>query len=244
MSRIRAAAAALSALSALGALGVLLAGCGTGGGNGSLQQARSYATQDGTTIAGDARGAMQSLRTMHVSGRIGQDPTPVDLDLSVSRSGDCAGTVGIGGGHIELRSVGGKAWFKADDAFWQFEAGDNAARVAQVVAGRWVVLSGRLEQLRSFCRIDQLTGQMLGAKARVRPLGAVMVGTTPTVRLAVTEAGVTETAYVVAAEPHYVLRIQRTGAGAGQVTFSAFDQPLRVTAPPARQVFDLSRLER
>lgn len=224
-------------------LAVLLAGCDGGGGNGSLEQARSYATSSGTTIAADARTAMQSLHSMHVSGRIGQDPNAIDLDLSVSRSGDCAGTVGIGGGSLQIRSVGGKAWFKADDAFWQFEAGANAARVSQIVAGRWVVLGGKLQQLRSFCRIDELTGQMLSTKSRVKALGAVMVGTTPTVRLAVTESGVTNTAYVVAAEPHYVVRIQRTGASVGQVTFSAFDQQVRVTAPPAAQVFDLSQLQ-
>jgi hypothetical protein len=165
----------------------------------------------------------------------------------VSRSGDCVGTIGVDDGRVQLRSAGGKAWFKADDAFWRIEAGKDAERISGIVGDRWVVLGGQLEQLKSFCRIDQLTGQMLGAGSRVRTLGTAMVGTRPTVRLAVTSARVTNTAYVLASSPHYVLRIQRTatsGSDAGEVTFSAFDEKFSVTPPPPDQVFHLDELER
>jgi hypothetical protein len=236
-----------SSLAAL-LLGATLAlvGCGNADGDHSLQQVRSYAEQDGPLIASAARRAMHSLDTMHVAGRIGQDAGTIDLDLSASKSGDCVGTIGINDGRVQLRSTGGKAWFRADDAFWRLEAGPNADRITGLVGDRWVVLAGRLEKLRSFCRLDELAGRLL-THGHVHTLGPAMVGTTPTVRLAVTRAGVTNTAYVVGSSPHYVLRIRRTGApgsDTGEIDFSDFDKPFTVSPPPADQVFDLSRLKK
>ena len=227
-------------------VGLLLIASGCGGGGDTIEQARDYAKKDGADIAKEARSAMSGLQTMHVAGTIVQGGDTIALDLSVSKSGACTGTIGVGDGSIELRSTGGQAWYKADLAFWKAEVGSEAEKVAKAVGDRWVVLSGDLASLRSFCRIDSLTGQMLDAKASIQSQGAAMVGSTPTARISVTQPGVESAAYVKASDPHYVLRIVRGAAGksgkaddkAGQVDFTGFDQKFTVVAPDPQDVFN------
>ncbi|MEP9382126.1 hypothetical protein [Nocardioides sp. KR10-350] len=205
----------------------------------TLEHARDYASQDGAAIAEDARAAMAALTTVHVSGSIRQGENTIALDLSASRSGRCVGTIGIDDGSIELRSVGGRAWYRADDAFWRLELGAKAARISRAVRGRWVVLSGQLAALRSFCRIGSLVGQTLSGKATIRSTGAAMDGATPTALLSVARSGVTSTAYVRAAEPHHLLKVIRgtPAHNTGELDFSDFDARFQVAAPGRRDVF-------
>lgn len=221
--------------------GVVLAGGGCGGDDGSLSQARDYATSSGRTIAADARKAMRQLDFMHVAGQVREGDTSVTVDLSVSGGGECTGTIGVGAGSIEIRSAGGRAWYKADAAFWRAEAPGQAAQIARRVNGRWVPLAGELASLRTFCNIDAITHQMLDSSATITSTGVTMVGARPTVRLSVAQGDTTTTAYVVASEPHYVLRTTR--GQQGELTFSDFDQTFSVTAPAPSDVFDLGKIK-
>jgi len=226
------------------ALTVALTGCS--GGEENLSKAREYAKGDAAAIAQEARAAMRGLDTMHVAGTITQGEEAIDLDLSVSQSGDCSGTIGVGGGAIELRSVDGKAWYKADRAFWQASAPGHADRVMKQVGDRWVVLAGSLSSLRSFCRIDALTDLMLSGSANYGVEGAEMVGETATVRLSVVQPGSAIAAYVLPGDPHYVVRMTRPaaqGEDTGELAFSEFDQDFTVDAPAASDVFRLDNID-
>lgn len=221
--------------------GAALTSAGCGGDDGSLSQAQDYARSPVRTIAADARTAMRDLRFMHVAGQVRQGRTTVTVDLSVSGKGECTGTIGVGAGSIELRSAGGRAWYRADAAFWRAEAPGQAATIERRVGGRWVPLTGQLASLRTFCSIHTLTKRMLDRSATVTSSGATMLGTRPTVRLAVERGGTTTTAYVVASEPHYVLRMTR--GRQGDLIFSDFDQPFSVTSPAPSDVFDLGKIK-
>lgn len=216
-----------------------LVGCG--GDVGPLSRALDYAKGSGTSIAADARSAMRGLDDMHVAGQVSQGGNTVSVDLAVSGKGECSGTIGVGDGSIELRSVGGRAWYRADAAFWKVEAPDQAAEIAKKVNGRWVPLAGQLASLRTFCSIDAITDQMLNKQASIKTGGAVMVGNTPTVRLLVQQRSTSTSAYVLASKPHYVVRMTR--GGDGELTFSAFDKSFTVKAPDPKDVFDLQDLE-
>lgn len=221
--------------------GVALTFAGCGGEDGSLAQAQEYARSSVRTIAAGARTAMRDLHYMHVAGQVRQGRTTVTVDLSVSGKGECTGTIGVEAGSIELRSAGGRAWYKADAAFWRAEAPGQAAKIERRVKGRWVPLAGQLAPLRTFCSIDTLTKRMFDRSATVTSSGATMLGSRPTVRLAVERGGTATTAYVVASEPHYVLRMTR--GQQGDLTFSDFDQPFSVTAPAPSGVFDLGNVK-
>lgn len=220
--------------------GVVVASAGCSDDDGTLSQAQDYAKNSAGTIAADARKAMRDLEFMHVAGQVRQGGTAVSVDLSVSGKGECTGTIGVGAGSIELRSTGGRAWYNADAAFWRVEAPGQAKQIIRKVNGRWVPLAGRLASLRTFCSIDALTRQMLDRSAATTSAGATMVGARPTVRLLVKQGGATTTAYVLASQPHYVLRMTR-GAQGG-LTFSDFNESFSVKAPDRKDVFDLAGL--
>lgn len=221
--------------------GAALASAGCGGDDGTLSQAQDYAKSSAGTVAADARKAMRDLAFMHVAGQVHQGGITVSVDLSVSGKGECAGTIGVGAGSIELRSTDGRAWYNADAAFWRVEAPGQAKQIARKVNGRWVPLAGQFASLRTFCSIDALTRAMLDSSATTRSAGATMDGARPTVRLFVQQGGTTTTAYVAASEPHYVLRMTR--GKHGDLTFSDFDESFSVKAPDPKDVFHLGNIK-
>lgn len=217
-----------------------LSGCGDD--NGSLSQAQDYAKSPGADIADQARAAMKDLETAHLKGNVlDPDGTRVLLDLDVSSKGSCKGTIGVGDGTIELRAIGGSAWYRADEAFWSSIAPGDGKRIAKKVGDRWVKLGGQLASLRSFCSITSLTGQMLPESAKIRSAGPAMVQTVPTVRLDVTRGDDSSRAYVIGAEPHRIARF--TQGATGELDFSGFDKRFDVVAPQKSQVYDLKKLE-
>lgn len=222
-------------------VGVALVSAGCGSDDGTLSQAQVYAKKSAGTIAADARKAMRGLEFMHVAGQVRHGGTTISVDVSVSGKGECTGTIGLGAGSIELRSTGDRAWYNADAAFWRVEAPRQATQITRKVNGRWVPLAGRLASLRTFCSIDALTRGMLNSAATTSSSGATMVGARPTVRLLVKRGGANTTAYVLASQPHYVLRMTR--GKQGDLTFSDFDEPFSVAAPDPKDVFDLGRLQ-
>lgn len=225
------------------ALTSALAGCGDDGG--TLSEAREYAREPGNQIAEQARTAMSDIDTVHVEGEV-LDPkgTKIVIDLDVSGKGSCLGTVSIGDGEISLRATGGSAWYQGDEEFWKSIApGESEGkRIAERVGDKWVALEGELASLRAFCSIDSLTGQMAPPEAEAQAVGPAMVQRTPTVQLDVTHGETESRTYVVASEPHRI--VKWTQGSAGELRFSDFDKEFHVEEPAADEVFDLAKLEK
>ena len=225
------------------ALTSALAGCGDDGG--TLSQAREYAREPGNQIAEQARTAMQDIDTVHVEGEV-LDPsgTKISIDLDVSAKGTCLGTVDIGDGEIALRAIGGSAWYQGDEAFWKSIApGETEGeRIAEQVGDKWVALDGELASLRAFCSIGSLTDQMVPEEAEAQAIGPAMVHRTPAVQLDITHGENESRTYVVASEPHRI--VKWTQGSAGELRFSDFDKEFHVEEPGADVVFDLSELEK
>ncbi|MGH3352075.1 MAG: hypothetical protein ACRDPS_15515 [Nocardioides sp.] len=233
---------ALPATALIIALTSALAGCGDD--DGTLSQAREYAREPGNHIAEQARSAMHDIDTVHVEGEV-LDPkgTKILIDLDVSAKDTCVGTVGIGDGEISLRSIGGSAWYQGDEAFWKSiaPAKGEGERIAKRVGEKWVALDGELASLRAFCSIDSLTAQMVPPEAEAQAIGPAMADGSPTVRLDVTHGETESRTYVLASEPHRILKW--TQGSSGELRFSDFDKEFHVEEPPADEVFDLAELE-
>lgn len=225
------------------ALTSALAGCG--GEEGSLSQARDYAKEPGNQIAEDARTAMHDIDTVHVEGDVlDSQGTKITVDLDVSAEGACVGTVSIGEGEISLRAISDSAWYQGDEAFWKSIAPAKGAgqRIAKRVGDKWVKLEGELASLRAFCSIDSLTAQMVPPEAEAETIGPAMAAEGPAVRLDVTHGETESRTYVLASEPHRI--VKWTQGSSGELTFSDFDKEFHVEEPPADEVFDLAELEK
>ena len=225
------------------ALTSALAGCGDE--EGSLSQAREYAKEPGNQIAEDARAAMHDIKTVHVEGDVlDSESTKITVDLDVSADDACVGKVSIGDGQISLRSIDGSAWYQGDEEFWKSiaPAKGEGERIAKRVGEKWVKLEGELASLRAFCSIDSLTDQMVPAEAEAQAIGPAMAADGPAVRLDVTHGETESRTYVLASEPHRI--VKWTQGSSGELTFSDFDKEFQVEEPPADEVFDLAELEK
>lgn len=224
------------------ALTSALAGCGDE--EGTLSQARDYAKEPGNQIAEDARAAMHDIDTVHVEGDVlDSERTKITIDLDVSAEDACVGKVSIGDGQISLRSIAGSAWYQGDEEFWKSiaPAKGEGERIAERVGEKWVKLEGELASLRAFCSIDSLTAQMVPPEAEAQAIGPAMAAEGPAVRLDVTHGETESRTYVLASEPHRI--VKWTQGSSGELTFSDFDKEFQVEEPTADEVFDLAELE-
>lgn len=230
-TRVRAAVAAAGVAAAL-----LLSACG-----GSSASAPAAAAPKGngvellsaTDILAKAQAAASAATSVHVAGKAGTTA----LDLSFGK-GAADAVVGIGGQNIEVVWSGGNYYLKADSATW---TSLGNAKAAALLAGKYVKLGPALTgQFKSF---TEMAGFFTSA---LKPTGTVTKGAVTTVdgRRVVTlkDSSDGSLLYIALDGAPYPLKAENaTGAQAGAVTFSGWDQPVKVTTPPAAQVVDLSK---
>jgi hypothetical protein len=201
----------------IGILGAvaLLAACGGDDDEG-------FADQPAQDIIAATQEDMKALSSLRMQGELTTDGDRLNIDMAVSTSGDCEGTLGQGDASAEIISVGGDSYMKPDAAFWELFAGADAA----------ATLADQLDELDS------------DDDEEVEVEGTEEVGGQQAVRLASTsDDDEPVTVWVAVDEPHVILKMEVTeGDEPGAFTFSDFDEELAVEAPPADEVVDLDEL--
>lgn len=237
----------LRTLAFMGASAVLLAGAsGCGGADGPAKD-KAYADESPKTIVGDAKEAMDALKTVRIAGDIEDEGETMSLDLQVSTTGDCTGTMSMSTGELSLLSVGGKLWFKGDDKFWNDAAGGDAAAVMKMVGDKWIVGGEDMADLSEICNWGTFSEEVFGdfkmnnlESLTMKVAGDEQVDGQAAVKLEDRGGDDPGMIYVLEADPHYILKM--TGGGAGQMTFSDFDVPLDVKAPGPKQQIDFDNM--
>ncbi len=218
------------------AMGLTIAGMMTGCGS---DEGSAFADEKAADIIKAASTDMSKLESVHLSADFTSEDSTVGLDLSLNTDGNCTGTVSIGEGSAEVLSLDGQSWFKADDAFWREQAGEQADQILSLIGDKWVVdTSG---QFASFCDLDGLLDDFGDPKdvADATTDGTEDVDGDEAVRIVGTEDGSETTAFVAVDEPHYILKILVTGDEAGEATFSDFDEDIEVEAPAEEDTITL-----
>ncbi|MER6974347.1 hypothetical protein ABT304_25020 [Nocardioides sp. NPDC000445] len=229
-------------------LAAIVAGSAACGGTASSGEEKSYADESPKKILADAKASMSSLKSVHLSGTGLDNGDEMKIDMTVSTAGDCTGTIGTPDGEMTLLVVGGKAWFKADRAFWEANAGGDADAILAMVGKKWVVGGDDLGDLTELCDWDELSDEFLELLVPSTIEGLTIkkskdqVDGQPVIKLEdrSSEQG---TIYVQAEEPHYVVKVSNTGKEAADVTFSAFDDPTEIVAPKPRQQIDFEKMQ-
>jgi hypothetical protein len=214
-----------------------------GGGGGD---AESYADTSVDQIQKDVEAAMNELESVHLSGSIiDEEDGEITMDVTVSRDGDCTGTMALDGkGSFEILAVDGVSYFKADEEFWTSQAGEDAAPMLMGAIGdKWATDSSDPEGFGELCDLDQLLDEMNDDEddgdAEVKGTGEVDGRETVEVSFT-SDDGNPGTMHIAADEPHYVVKFDVPTEGA--VTFSEFDEDVEVEKPAEDEVFDLSQL--
>ncbi len=197
-----------------------------------------FADEKPADIVAAARDAMADLESLSITGDMRTDGQPASLDLQLSDSGDCTGTLAFDGtGTIEILGVGGDRWFKGDAAFWSTTGLPDTSQLLD----KWII-DGQGD-FATFCAIDDFVEEMFedDADETYVVTGTESVDGEDVVLVEQDDAedGVS-IGFIRVDEPHHMVRIDREGDNGGTITFSGFDEEFVVTAPSADEIVDLA----
>jgi hypothetical protein len=211
-----------------------------------------FAGLTGAEIADRAVKATTGARSLRMTGDVPDDASggAIRIDMSLNRQGECAGTLSLDGqGKAELIKTGDTLYMKYDERFLRAQSegepkADTDAAVA-MLAGRWTrtAATGQdAEDIASFCDLDSVLGDTVGAGPDVTRGGTATVDGTPALVLHEKDGTDRSTLYVATEGEPYLLRVTGTSEeDPGTLAFSAYDEPVPAEAP-AGDVLDLDTL--
>ncbi len=114
-----------------------------------------FAQQDADAIVTAASEAMLPVTSLRVTGQVRDGGEQFFVDLSMDRDDRCTGTLRIGGGHIDVRRVGDRAWIKGEaGAYNRLGGGAVPRRVLDRLSTSWVLVDRRTAE--ELCDFDEL----------------------------------------------------------------------------------------
>jgi hypothetical protein len=186
-----------------------------------------YARATPSQIAQDVKSAMTSLTSYHAVGTIVEGGRKTSLDLAMSSTGGCVGTVSLDGQAVHVITTGSASYLEAGAAFWRSY---GAGQAQTILADRWVTGFPR-SQLQSICPYDQVFAETVDGIRAGSVTGTGTVDGVPSVELAIEDAGEHIAIDVAATAPHYLLDARSTDT-ASSFRLGDFDQPVTAAAPP------------
>ncbi|WP_406307189.1 hypothetical protein OHA61_39360 [Streptomyces sp. NBC_00885] len=253
------AAAALCVTATVG-----LTACGGGQSEGIADKAASSSPSpkapvdpfEGLTadqIADKAFAATKAADSLKVAGEGKDDGKNLSLEFALSKAADCTGKMSYtGSGQSELRVLDKVTYMKGDEAFWKGIAkqkgtsAQQSTAMAEMFKGRWMKIpAGKAKRMAEACDVDALFKKM-----GEDDLSGVTKGPTTEVNgqkaltLTRKDGAETHTFYVATVgQPYFLKAVTEGGDEPGTLTFSDFNKPVAVTAPPADQIFDVDKVK-
>lgn len=165
----------------------------------------------------------------------------IGIDLQASTEGDCAGTMTIAGGALEIIVLGDESWMRPDEAAWTALAGGAAPQIIDLVGDKWVLVPSGEQDLTEICDVSGLVDNLDGA---FKVAGTEDLDGTEAVKVTTTTRDDRDiTVWIRAEEPHYILQTESELKGEPvRSTFSGFDEELDVVRPADEDVIDLSQV--
>ncbi|MFD9502292.1 hypothetical protein [Streptomyces sp. NPDC060035] len=205
-------------------------------------------------IADRSRDALLDTESLHIrsEGDRGEGHSPMTVDLTLDRDGNCAGGIGLGNdeGKVEIIKRGDVVWLKPDSDFWKNQVRVVGTTFEAILAGRYMKGEASDSRLRTVVEVCDLgTFRKLLSDNADAAGGTLTKGTGTTVdgvrAVPVTRTGNGQelTWYVATEGKPYPVRITVQGRGAdAAVDFSGFDKPVPTATPPADETVDVSAL--
>jgi hypothetical protein len=226
---------------ALVAVPLLLAGCGSGGSGaaGGAAVSQTPATNGLEQLTADqilakTQAAAKSATSVVAKGTMGQG-SGVDLVLG-AKAADAKLTQS--GQSIEIVRTADSTYIKGDAAFWTKNVGATAAKM---FAGKYVkVPATEAAQFVGFISIASFFADALKPGGTVAKGDVTTLDGTKAITLKDTSDG--SLMYISLEGAPLPLKIEKSGADGGAVTFTRWNQPVTVAVPPADQVLDFGSL--
>ncbi|MFB6618579.1 hypothetical protein ACFCV9_30900 [Streptomyces sp. NPDC056367] len=201
----------------------------------------------GSQVANDSVTALRGTQSLTVSGNVWDAGKQMQLNMAVSKSGDCKGTISSQDGSFELIRNAQFVYIKADEPFYRAQMKDlpkeQADAAVKQLAGHWLKSKASDEdskELSALCDLDELLKEFdnsQGAqKGKVTTLGGQEALTITTK----TTDG-TETLLVATKGEPYLLKASNTGKEPSDVSFRGFNEPVKADAPTGKDVIDADK---
>ncbi|WP_329106753.1 hypothetical protein [Streptomyces sp. NBC_01439] len=221
------AAVALTSAAALGLTGCLAS--------------EPFPGQPASRVLNDSLTALRGASTFTVSGTSSSQGVPTQVNLSISGTGECKGTLSAqNGGNIEVVRTQKHTFLRGDEAFvlarTQDMPEDQAVEARKEMAGRWMrteTSDPSMKGLTSLCDRDGLLRDLYGVqgaeKGALTEIGGqevVTVNTTQGVFLVATKG-----------EP-FLLKATTSGSNAIDLAFTGINSPVKVDVPADKDVYE------
>ena len=125
-----------------------------------------------------AMAALTSAKSVHIKGSSTQDGDTFGIDLTFANGKGVTGSIGLGGGTMQIVAVGGTVYVQSDaKAFAAFAGTDLPATALSAVAGKWLSFSSTDEDSANnpFSGFGELTDLQSFAQD-FAPSGSVTIG--------------------------------------------------------------------
>ncbi len=208
-----------------------LAACGSSSPSGSSSSSsgsdNGVSAKSAAGILAAAQTAVQSAKSVHVSGAIknGGQQIALDLDLAASQGGH--GSITVSGASIQIVTIKSTVYLKASQKFWSLVGN---AQVGQILKDRWLKApaSSGVNSFTQFTDLQGLFKQLLASH------GKLSKGQHTTVDgqsvIGIRDATKGGTLYVATKGRPYPVQVSRPGGG-GAVTFDHYNEPVTLAAP-------------
>jgi hypothetical protein len=239
--RFRLSLRGLTVSAAVLLLVALLAGCG--GGSSSSSSASSdngVAGKSPADILTATKVAADGANSVHVSGSIVSDGSPITLDMNLLAGKGGRGKLSESGLAFELIAVGKTVYIKGSPAFYK-HIGGNAA--AQLLQGKWLKApanSSDFASLGQLTDLRQLVDQTLANHGKtLTNIGTSTIAGQKVV--GITDKSKGGTLYVATTGQPYPIQISKGGSGGGKITFDRWNTAVTLAAPA--NAIDVAQLQ-
>src|SRR5690349_2904588 len=191
-------------------------------------------------IAKESVAALHALESVRIAGTAPSDGEIVEMDLALDSTGNCEGTVGLGGGTAEVIAADGQQYLRGDEGFWKSTVGEkDAGAVMSLLGDKWAKVPAGTEGVSSFCELDKfLSGfdedEIKGSKiskGQLTEIDGVAV-----LELTSVERDGTYKLWVATEGEPYIVRVKGDSAEKGTLTFSEFNEPVDPDVPDADEI--------
>lgn len=204
-------------------------------------------------IADKALEATKSADSLKVAGEGKDDGKDLSLEFALSKAGDCTGKFSYtGSGQAELLVVDKVPYMKGDEAFWKEigkQKGTSAKQttaLAELLKGRWMKAPAKnANKMGDACNLDALLKKMDDGHTSGATKGApAEINGQKAITLTRKEGAETHTFYIATeGQPYFLKAVTEGGDEPNTMSFSDYNKPVAVTAPPADQIFDVDKVK-
>jgi hypothetical protein len=212
---------------------VVLAGCG------SSSAGNGIASKPPAAIVAAAKAAADGASSVHLSGTIVSESTPISLDMELVAGKGGRGRIAQNGLSFELVQLGGTVYIDGSPAFYRHIGG---AAAAQLFQGRWLkapASTGEFASIASLTNLSKLMDSALASHGTLTSAGVATVAGQKVV--GVNDASEGGTLYVATTGKPYPLEVVKDGGSGGRIVFERWNKPVALTAPT--NAIDVTKLQ-